>query len=74
MADSIRIRNALMWRGYSELQATKLARQIAKNLDNYLVIHDTIEQRNRHIMEVYDNHTVSKPLRSPKLETLRANI
>lgn len=74
MADVERIRNTLLWRGYSEYHAKRFSSQIAKNLDNYLAIYDIIEDKKKHVMEVYDNHTAPKPLRSPRLEAWRANL
>ena len=74
MADVERIRNTLLWRGFPEYFAKRYSIEIGKNLDNYLSIYDIIEEKKQQVTRVYDNHTVPKPLRSPRLEAWRANL
>ncbi len=47
MTDIMRLKNNLMWRGWTELSARRLSEEISINLDNYA--------------KAYDYHTESRP-------------
>ena len=74
MANVERIKNNLMWRGWSGLQAGRIADEIGRNLDNYLKVQEAQAKRIQAMTELYDNHTRYGSVQASRLAVKNAQL